>query len=105
MTIDLQPNEQILMKAMANHMLHGITSIGYLWLTNQRVFFCTRPINFKHETFSFPLHEIRDVTTPNILKIFPQGLHITSNSGLEATFSVWNRKKWITSINGLRFLK
>lgn len=98
MTIELAPGEIILKKAMANHMVHGMTHIGHLWLTNQRVFFCTRPLNFRQESLSFPLSAIERVELRNIFLIFNQGLYILDNTGNGATFSVWGRKHWAAAI-------
>lgn len=97
-TITLRPQEQIVYHGIANHINNGMTSVGHMWLTNERLYFRTRPLNFVHESISIPLKDITNLELKNTLLVFNQGLHITIESGESYRFALWRRSTWLRLI-------
>ena len=98
MEIQLQPNEQIIKKGIANN-LHGlIINIGSMILTNKRIYFATKPLNFQQYDLSLPLNDIQDVIIKNHFYIFPYGITIMCNDQTEQQFAVWKRHAWKNAI-------
>ncbi|HLD21353.1 MAG TPA: GRAM domain-containing protein [Patescibacteria group bacterium] len=94
MQIKLQPYEQVLYEGFANHFQKYIGITGKLFLTNDRLYFVTHPLNFQRYTLSLHLSDIESITLKNNLKFFTHGLCIHLKSAHTYNFAVWRRKKW-----------
>lgn len=92
--INLQPNERIIREGYAVNYLGIIGHSGRLFLTNQRLYFTTHPLNFKQYNLTILLSEIDTVILKNNLKIFSHGLRIQKKNGHRIRLTVWRRKKW-----------
>lgn len=98
MKIALNADEQVIRKGYANHFESHIRMTGKLYLTNERLFFVTHPLNFKHYELSIPLDNITGVRLKNNIKFFPHGFVLTLKNGQEHNFVTWRRKHWAAEI-------
>lgn len=98
MHIVLQPNETVVKHGFGTHFVRMMAMTGKLFLTNQRLYFVTHPLNFQRYDLSFSFGDIEQVYAKNNLHIFPQGLMVRLRDGQEHRFVVWGRKQWKAAI-------
>lgn len=94
MNIELGPHEQLIKHGQANHYLRHFLMIGHLAITNQRLYFMTHPLNFRHYDLSIPLQDIARVELKNNIRIFPYGMYVHLRGGERHHFAVWRRRLW-----------
>ncbi len=101
MKITLQPKEKVIRHGLAFHFIGPIGHTGKLYLTNQRLFFTTHPLNFRQYDLTIVLSDIHAVEMKNFLRVFSKGIIIRKKNGHRETFSVWKRKRWKRRIERL----
>lgn len=95
---DVDKPEQILADVAAN-LFRGIEGVGgRLKITTKYVKFEPHAINFQKIPTEIPLYDVASVTKRNSLGIVPNGILITTKSGVEYKFVVNGREKLILLI-------
>ena len=102
-SMELQVDEVVIKEGNANHQ-RGVESVGgYMWLTNQRLFFQAHNFNVQTGSIGFNLEAIRAVEPCwtlvfGFLPLMPNSIKIVSAEG-EHRFVVFGRKAWIEQIS------
>jgi len=87
------------MYGAANH-FKGIEAVGgWLYLTPDEIIFNSHTINIQAHQTVIPLNKVAEVKPVLTLGIIPNGLLIKTKDGIIERFVVFNRKKWINTIN------
>jgi len=101
MTIEIRMGEEVIKKGPANH-FKGMESVGgRLYLTNQRVYFKSHPINVQTHELTIELKDIKTIGKRNTLGIVPNGVFIETQQGNTEKLVVNGRKKWLFEITKL----
>lgn len=98
MKIELQSGEQVLRETEANHYPGEYIIFGRLTLTNMQLVFSAHRINFKRYSICIPLADIVSIEYKNKARFFSHGLWVELKSGKRELFSIWNRRKWKSTI-------
>ncbi len=99
MHIELHKGEKILKKGHANYYENHLLNTGRLYLTNERIYFSSHPLNFKKVGITMPLQEVTGVELRNNYKVFSHGFYIVMHNGTKHHFAVWQRRRWKKIIN------
>lgn len=99
MNIQLLPDEKVVIETPANHFKNIESVGGRLYITNQRVFFKSHPVNIQNHELSIPFSNIRSYGKRNTLGIFPNGIYIEKNDLAVEKFVVWKRDQLLSVLN------
>jgi hypothetical protein len=103
MKIDLKPNERIIREGAAN-LQRGLETVGgWLYLTNQRLFFQSHRFNVQAGSTDIPLNivgTVRPCWTKflGFLPVFPNSLAVSA-SDKEYSFVLRGRQQWANAIS------
>lgn len=98
MKIELHDGEHIIRKGHANHYEGHVINTGMLYLTNERLYFASHPLNFKKYDITMPVRDVVGMELRNHLKFFTHGFWIELDNGARYHFAVWRRKRWRKAI-------
>ena len=86
--------ETLLFEGPANHFVGAEGVVGYLWLTERRLFFRSHRFNFQNHELTISLADISRVKVLKMLGFIPKGLAITVHSGATERLVVNDHKRW-----------
>jgi hypothetical protein len=90
--------EPLLHDGPANHLLRWEGVGGWLYLTEQRLFFRSHDFNIQSHDLSVPLAEISEVSPVQTFKIISNGLRVVTLSGRDERFVVEAHKRWCDEV-------
>ena len=104
MKIDLRPNENLFREGTANLQRGAETVGGWLFLTDQRLFFQSHSFNVQTGATDIPLSQVRGTRLCwtkflGLIPLLPNSLAVTLANGVEHRFVVFGRKEWAAAIS------
>jgi len=98
MRVQLRETEQIIHEGSANH-FKGIESVGgKLYLTNERIYFCSHSLNIQSHELTIEFSNIKSIGKRNTMLIIPNGMYVELHNGKKEKFVIWGRNNWIQKI-------
>lgn len=88
------PGEELLKQGGANHRRKAEGVGGYLYLTSERLLFCSHKFNLQNHELSIPLEDISSVRPRLTAGFIPNGLEVVWGGEKKERFVVAGRREW-----------
>jgi len=93
--------QTIIKSGAANHFYSGESVGGRLTLSSQQLVFISHGININNHTLKIAITDIATVAKRKTAGFIPNGLAVTTKSGVEEHFVIYDGGKWVKAISQL----